>query len=72
MGVAQSLSSLGRILGPAWGGFICNALGLRWPFLTGGLLMVLAFVLSLRNLAEKQKLLGPAAMTRIQERADTF
>lgn len=48
MGIAQSLSSLGRILGPAWGGFIYGALGLQWPFVTGGLLMTLAFLLSLR------------------------
>lgn len=48
MGTAQSLSSLGRILGPAWGGFVCGALGMHWPFISGGLLMVMAFILSLR------------------------
>jgi MFS family permease len=50
MGIAQSLSSLGRILGPAWGGFVCGAIGIHWPFISGGLLMTLAFVLSLKNL----------------------
>jgi MFS transporter, DHA1 family, tetracycline resistance protein len=50
MGIAQSLSSLGRILGPAWGGFSCGAFGIRWPFISGGLLMGLAFILSLKNL----------------------
>ena len=48
MGIAQSLSSLGRILGPAWGGFVAGALDLKWPFISGGLLMAMAFLLSLR------------------------
>jgi len=51
MGVAQSLSSLGRILGPAWGGYVTDAFGLIWPFLSGGILMAAAFLLSLRMLA---------------------
>ncbi len=50
MGIVQSLSSLGRIFGPAWGGFTCEALGVQWPFISGGLLMGLAFILSLKNL----------------------
>jgi DHA1 family tetracycline resistance protein-like MFS transporter len=48
MGIAQSLSSLGRILGPAWGGFTFGALGAHWPFLSGALLMGIAFLLSFR------------------------
>jgi len=48
MGIAQSLSSLGRILGPAWGGFVCGAFNVRWPFISGSLLMAMAFILSLR------------------------
>jgi DHA1 family tetracycline resistance protein-like MFS transporter len=38
MGVAQSLASLGRILGPALGGFLYQALDIRSPFITSGLL----------------------------------
>jgi predicted MFS family arabinose efflux permease len=49
MGIAQSLSSMGRILGPAWGGFTFGGFGHRWPFITGGFLMTIAFVMSLRN-----------------------
>jgi MFS transporter, DHA1 family, tetracycline resistance protein len=55
MGIAQSLSSLGRILGPAWGGFAYEALGMRWPFISGGLLMCMAFILSLRIPGESRK-----------------
>jgi DHA1 family tetracycline resistance protein-like MFS transporter len=51
MGVAQSLASLGRIMGPMWGGYTFDALGDQWPFLSGGILMSLAFLLSLRNSA---------------------
>ncbi len=49
MGIAQSMASLGRILGPAWGGFTFGSLGLKWPFLSAGFLMAVAFLLSLRN-----------------------
>jgi predicted MFS family arabinose efflux permease len=54
LGIAQSLSSLGRILGPAWGGYVSDGFGLPWPFLSGGLFMALAFLLSLKNLANSK------------------
>jgi DHA1 family tetracycline resistance protein-like MFS transporter len=53
MGIAQSLSSLGRILGPAWGGYAFGHFGLRWPFLTGGFVMVFAFLMSLKVNSQK-------------------
>jgi MFS transporter, DHA1 family, tetracycline resistance protein len=53
LGIAQSLSSLGRILGPAWGGFTFGRFGLRWPFLTGGCIMVIAFLMSLKIVQER-------------------
>jgi len=53
MGIAQSLASLGRIFGPAWGGFAFGDIGPRWPFLTGALVMAVAFLLSLRLLAPR-------------------
>jgi MFS family permease len=49
MGVAQSISSLGRIGGPLWGGYAFDALGARWPFVSGGTIMLIAFLLSLRT-----------------------
>jgi multidrug resistance protein len=57
LGVAQSLASLARILGPIWGGFTFDALGFQYPYLTGGLFMAVAFSLSL--LAAKGKLHVP-------------
>jgi predicted MFS family arabinose efflux permease len=49
MGIAQSISSLGRILGPMWGGYTWGAIGPSAPFVTAGALMTLAFLLSLRD-----------------------
>lgn len=53
MGIAHSVSSLGRILGPMWGGFTFGSLGYEWPFLTGGLFMGVAFILSIYNLRKR-------------------
>lgn len=38
MGVAQSLASLGRILGPALGGMLYQSISIRSPFIASGLL----------------------------------
>lgn len=41
LGTNQSLSSLARVLGPFWGGFAFQYLGYQWPFLTGGIFLVI-------------------------------
>jgi MFS transporter, DHA1 family, tetracycline resistance protein len=51
MGIAQSMASMGRILGPLWGGYSFGAMGPKWPFISAGILMALAFLMSLKNLA---------------------
>ncbi len=48
LGVSQSFSSLGRVIGPFWGGFILGAAGTAWPFYTGGLMLSAAFLLARR------------------------
>ncbi len=48
LGVSQSFSSLGRVIGPFWGGFILGAAGTTWPFYTGSMLIVIALILALR------------------------
>ena len=53
LGVAQSMASLGRIIGPIWGGFVFDAFGYQYPYLTGGIFMALAFSLSLSALKRK-------------------
>ncbi len=54
MGIAQSMASLGRILGPMCGGYLFDALGAPWPFIAGGICMSLAFLLSLFRLRSGQ------------------
>lgn len=44
MGVTQSLSSLGRILGPAIGGFVYARFFIQSPFILAGLLGLAAFI----------------------------
>lgn len=39
LGLNQSMSSLGRVLGPLWGGFSYDFLGYQAPFLTGGIVL---------------------------------
>jgi MFS family permease len=41
LGINQSLGSLARFLGPVWGGFVYQFLGYKYPFLTGGLFMLI-------------------------------
>jgi DHA1 family tetracycline resistance protein-like MFS transporter len=53
LGVAQSMASLGRIVGPIWGGFVFDAFGYQYPYLTGGIFMAVAFGLSLSTLKQK-------------------
>ncbi len=52
MGIAQSVASLGRILGPMWGGYTFDAFGVAWPFHTAGMFMTLAFLLSIITLRD--------------------
>jgi MFS family permease len=47
LGVGQSLATLGRILGPALGGFLFGKYGQVSPYLVGGFGMILAFICSL-------------------------
>jgi MFS transporter, DHA1 family, tetracycline resistance protein len=45
LGIAQSVGALGRIVGPATGGLLFDVAGHSWPFLTTGVLMLLAAAL---------------------------
>lgn len=40
LGVNQSLGSLARFFGPVWGGMIYQWVGYKYPFVTGGLIML--------------------------------
>ncbi|MFC2088047.1 MFS transporter [Calditrichota bacterium] len=48
LGLNQSLGSLARVLGPIWGGYFFDTVGIGFPFLSAGILIFLIFFLSLR------------------------
>ncbi|HUE86705.1 MAG TPA: MFS transporter [Vicinamibacterales bacterium] len=47
LGLAQSLAALGRIVGPAWGGFLFDAAGISVPFVSAALIMTAALLLAI-------------------------
>jgi len=53
LGLNQSLSALGRFLGPSWGGFVFQFMGYAAPFITGGVLMLIAAVFSIKLLGKR-------------------
>jgi len=55
LGLTQSLASLARFLGPSWGGLVYHYVSFTAPFLTGGIVMIGATVLSFRLLKDKYK-----------------
>ena len=54
LGVASSLSSLGRVIGPAWGGFLFDHFGMAMPYVSGATIMLTAFAVSLASLARSE------------------
>jgi multidrug resistance protein len=60
LGVSQSLGSLARIIGPLWGGWVFDHLGVRFPFYTAGGLMLVAWVLSVVVFSRVQPASVPA------------
>jgi DHA1 family tetracycline resistance protein-like MFS transporter len=48
LGINQSLASLARVLGPLWGGYFYDALGKEFPLLSGGILVMLIFLVAIR------------------------
>ncbi len=53
LGISQSFSSLGRVLGPSWGGLVYDRLGHQWPFFTAAMFMVVASFFSFRILRHR-------------------
>lgn len=50
LGFSQSLSALGRVLGPLCGGFSYDFIGFRAPFLTGAIISFFALIISFKML----------------------
>ena len=46
LGLASSLASLGRVVGPAWAGYLYDAYGMTTPYLSSAAIMLVAFGVS--------------------------
>jgi len=60
LGLASSLASLGRVVGPAWGGYLFDAFGVASPYLSGSAIMILAVGVALASLRSTPALDAPA------------
>ena len=50
LGLASSLASLGRVVGPAWGGWLYDRFGMTTPYLSAATIMMGAFAVSIYGL----------------------
>ncbi len=50
LGLASSLASLGRVVGPALGGYVYDAYGMTTPYVSAAALMGIAFLVSFAGL----------------------
>ena len=48
--MSQSLASLARVLGPAWGGFAFDRFGIAMPYVLASVIMLVACLLSIIGL----------------------
>ena len=53
LGLASSIASLGRVVGPAWGGYLYDAYGMTTPYLAAASVMFTAFIVSFVGLRQK-------------------
>jgi MFS transporter, DHA1 family, tetracycline resistance protein len=53
LGLASSLASLGRVVGPAWGGYLYDAYGMTTPYICAAALMFVAFLVSFTGLRSR-------------------
>jgi DHA1 family multidrug resistance protein-like MFS transporter len=54
MGLANSFSSLGRMAGPIWAGFLFDA-NYNYPFVSGAIILSAGFLISLRWVSQKAR-----------------
>jgi DHA1 family tetracycline resistance protein-like MFS transporter len=62
LGLSQSLASLARVVGPAWGGWLYDRYGVVTPYVSAAVLMGIAFVVSVAVMA-----LAPNPQTEVSE-----
>jgi predicted MFS family arabinose efflux permease len=54
LGLTQSLNSLARIIGPMWGGFVFDNIGIGMPYISAAIVMAVASAISIRALWRAQ------------------
>ena len=54
LGVTRSASTLARVAGPAWAGFLFTAFGKSWPFFGGAVVMIGVLLLGFRVLRRRR------------------
>lgn len=72
MGLNNAFVSLGRIVGPLWAGFAFD-INLNFPYLTGGLIMLVGFIISFFWLNKMRSLIarhGAAGIIKIKRSYD--
>ncbi|MEY4093110.1 MAG: hypothetical protein RLZZ53_309 [Acidobacteriota bacterium] len=61
LGLASSLASLGRVVGPAWGGYLYDAYGMTTPYFSASILMLIACAIAFTGLRAPMADRTPAA-----------
>ncbi len=64
LGVSQSLASLARIAGPAWGGFLYDRFGASTPYMSSAALMLLAAIVAAAGVRGGAARTDPAVVGR--------
>ncbi len=64
LGVSRSFSSLARVVGPFWGGFILGTVGISWPFYTGAIMLLFSLTLAWRVPRLQREMTGDPATSK--------
>ena len=54
LGLASSIASLGRVIGPAMGGFLYDAYGSRMPYVTAAIVMAVTALIAFAGFQSKE------------------
>jgi MFS family permease len=65
LGINQSLSAFGRVLGPLWGGFAFEFIGYPFPFLTGALFTLIILLVGIFYLPKVVQPMNKNALSAI-------
>ena len=64
LGLASSLASLGRVVGPAWGGYLYDEFGMTVPYVSASAVLFMAMAVSAVSLSREPQMTQIAHMDR--------